>query len=298
MKQFQSAGRFVFVLLLIVSCLSCSLGTEAIPTVPGRPATVATATATGTRLAASPSPLPALPTVQSSDIPIPLPASPTAQSSDTPIPLPTPTVPPPTDLPTPCGQPTGWPAYTVQAGDTLFGIAYNTGISLDQLKLANCLPGDTIYIGQVLFVPFIPYIPPASPTISLGPTIPVPAVPTITVEPGTPPQPPPPSPTGGLPVTPGPTVRVPRLTPAPRSGPRGTVFTISLENFQANENITIQVTDQTTNQVVFTQSVTTDQSGEAIGQFDSHAAQSLGRYILVAFRGAEPVAFEQIEITQ
>src|SRR5690606_40667355 len=59
----------------------------------------------------------------------------------------------PTSAPS-CFVRTDWPAYIVQAGDTLFGIALWTGINVDQLALANCLANpNAISAGQVLRVP-------------------------------------------------------------------------------------------------------------------------------------------------
>ena len=43
--------------------------------------------------------------------------------------------------------------YTVKAGDTLYGIARNYGISVDELKAANNLTSNTLTIGEVLIIP-------------------------------------------------------------------------------------------------------------------------------------------------
>lgn len=43
--------------------------------------------------------------------------------------------------------------YTVKAGDTLYGIARNYGISVDELKAANNLSSNTLTIGEVLIIP-------------------------------------------------------------------------------------------------------------------------------------------------
>ena len=43
--------------------------------------------------------------------------------------------------------------YTVQKGDTLYGIANNYGISVDELKAANNLSSNTLTIGKVLLIP-------------------------------------------------------------------------------------------------------------------------------------------------
>ncbi len=53
-----------------------------------------------------------------------------------------------------CVVPNGWVAYTVQAGDTLAGIASVYGLTAEQLASANCLQNpDLIYEGQLLAVP-------------------------------------------------------------------------------------------------------------------------------------------------
>lgn len=49
-----------------------------------------------------------------------------------------------------------WAVYTVEPGDTLTSLAGQLGISVEELKLANCLTSDTINAGQNLYVPFIP----------------------------------------------------------------------------------------------------------------------------------------------
>ena len=56
-----------------------------------------------------------------------------------------------------CGPPPGWVYYTVQYGDTLYGISQMVGASIYELQLANCMVGQTyIRAGQRLFVPFVP----------------------------------------------------------------------------------------------------------------------------------------------
>ncbi|WP_194841367.1 LysM peptidoglycan-binding domain-containing protein [Salinibacillus xinjiangensis] len=44
-------------------------------------------------------------------------------------------------------------SHTVKAGDTLYGIANQYGVSVDQLKHANGLTGNTIQVGQALAIP-------------------------------------------------------------------------------------------------------------------------------------------------
>jgi LysM repeat protein len=63
-----------------------------------------------------------------------------------------------------CGQPPGWvKAYVVHAGETLFGISQNYGISLSLLKSANCKDDrNLINVGEVLWVPNVPTRTPTS----------------------------------------------------------------------------------------------------------------------------------------
>ena len=58
--------------------------------------------------------------------------------------------------PFPCIPRYSWPIYRVQSGDTLFSLARATGSTVDELKLANCLPDDQIDVGQLLYVPRLP----------------------------------------------------------------------------------------------------------------------------------------------
>jgi LysM repeat protein len=49
-----------------------------------------------------------------------------------------------------------WSDYLVQPGDTLYSLANATGSSVEELMLANCLPDNRIYYGQILYVPHSP----------------------------------------------------------------------------------------------------------------------------------------------
>lgn len=53
--------------------------------------------------------------------------------------------------------------YTVQQGDTLLGIAVKFNVSVDEIKTANALTSDLIFIGQVLVIPVSAEIPAVSP---------------------------------------------------------------------------------------------------------------------------------------
>lgn len=67
--------------------------------------------------------------------------------------------------PFPCMPQNTWPLYSVQRGDTLSYLARATNSTVDGLIQANCLPNDTIYAGQWLYVPQLPIATPtATPT--------------------------------------------------------------------------------------------------------------------------------------
>lgn len=60
----------------------------------------------------------------------------------------------------PCIVRTDWPTYTVQRGETLFGIAQRVGSSVAELTQANCLANaNVLFAGQVLRVPRLPATP-------------------------------------------------------------------------------------------------------------------------------------------
>ena len=87
---------------------------------------------------------------------------------------------PPTRTATPtsttgCRIRTDWPLYTVQQGDTLYSIATRVGLSVYELKRANCLVSDQIWAGQQLRVPYLPWPTPSrTPTATRTPTVPTP----------------------------------------------------------------------------------------------------------------------------
>jgi LysM repeat protein len=96
----------------------------------------------------------------------------------------------PTATPTRCVpyRPAGWVLYTVQSGDTLYGLALSRQTTLAQIQQVNCLSSYALYAGQQI------YLPPASPTptVTTEPTATVPVTPTETIEP---------TPTSTVPVT-------------------------------------------------------------------------------------------------
>jgi len=84
-------------------------------------------------------------------------APPTTQPTATFTPSPFPTVGEPTAQPTPtpttCRPRTDWQVYIVHLNDTLSEIARRYHIQLATLMQANCWTSDTIYAGQLLYVP-------------------------------------------------------------------------------------------------------------------------------------------------
>ncbi len=97
----------------------------------------------------------------------------------------------PSAVPTRCGPPATWIIYIVRPGDTLYRIGLAYGVTVTQLKLANCLTSDNIVSGQRLYVPNVPTRTP-SPTPSLLPSL----TPTATVVLDTP------TPSGDTPIPP------------------------------------------------------------------------------------------------
>jgi hypothetical protein len=105
-----------------------------------------------------------------------------------------------TPLPTPTPRPDGAIVHIVQAGDTLFGIARQYGVSLDDLyRLNHLTPESIVELGQTLVVktatataapPTVTYTPSATPT-AVPPT---PTLPPPTATPTVPPTPQPPAP--------------------------------------------------------------------------------------------------------
>jgi len=104
--------------------------------------------------AAQTTPLPAWPL--STPVVTPLPAAtdvlltPTASPSPTPVP-PTPTV-VPLLFPS-CPPPAGWRPYWIQPGDTLYALAWRAGTSAFVLRQANCLEGEIIHAGRIIYLP-------------------------------------------------------------------------------------------------------------------------------------------------
>ncbi len=79
---------------------------------------------------------------------------------------------PPTLTPIPCGPPRSWVLYTVRPGDTLYHLSILLGVSVNQLKIANCSFSDIIRAGQQIYVPYLPVTstPSSSQTATSTPT--------------------------------------------------------------------------------------------------------------------------------
>lgn len=107
------------------------------------------------------------PTLEATGTPPPMPSetllptlTPTAiPPSITPSPTPEPTA---TFTLTPCHIASGWVAYVVQPGDTLFTVGLRYNVTTDQLRVGNCLSSDTLFAGQVIYVPPLPPAPSAT----------------------------------------------------------------------------------------------------------------------------------------
>ncbi|HHS96507.1 MAG TPA: LysM peptidoglycan-binding domain-containing protein [Chloroflexi bacterium] len=99
----------------------------------------------------------------------------TPPTSTPPPPPPTPTPgPSPTPRATPTPRPDGAIVHVVQPGDTLYSIALQYGVSVEQIQELNAGslgPNNLIYVGQELVIA----IPSATPTPSPGPTTPTPS---------------------------------------------------------------------------------------------------------------------------
>lgn len=120
---------------------------------------------------------------------------------------PAPNTPRPTAVPTRCGPPATWIVYVVRPGDTLYRIGLAYGVTVTQLKLANCLVSDNIVAGQRLYVPNVPtrtpsVTPSLTPSLTPSSTVPLdtstpsgdtPVPPTATDVPASPTNPPAPT---------------------------------------------------------------------------------------------------------
>ncbi len=77
------------------------------------------------------------------------------ETPPSPVPSPTqgPTPTPPSVLYPTCTPPAGWLPYRVRAGDTLYNLAWRAGTSPLLIQQANCLVGETLTVGRILYLP-------------------------------------------------------------------------------------------------------------------------------------------------
>ncbi len=84
------------------------------------------------------------------------------ETPPSPVPSPTlgPTPTPPSVLYPTCTPPAGWRPYRVQSGDTLYSLAWRAGTSPLLIQQANCLVGETLTPGRILYLPPQFFAPP------------------------------------------------------------------------------------------------------------------------------------------
>ena len=134
----------------------------------------------------------------------------------------------PTPTRVPCGPPFNWVYYSVQPGDTLYGLAVRYGTSVYALARANCMLGYMLRVGQSIYVPPVTVTPTRVPSVTPRPTAslvsPSPTVTATGIAPSHTPTPtssvaPTTTPTTGPSETPSPVTpsvtHTPTLTPLP-----------------------------------------------------------------------------------
>ena len=162
MRSLQQYRLFVTLFILpilvivgvVVAITFVAGGDEGEPTetVGGAAPTTAGAVLPGTT-ASSQAPIVTMPAIAAAPTQTPVP-EPTPTVQPTPTVSPTPTM-PPVDTPTP--EPEGPIEYAVQDGDTLFTIAVEFGVSVQDLVEFNDLPDENfVFVGQVLEIPTDP----------------------------------------------------------------------------------------------------------------------------------------------
>jgi LysM repeat protein len=90
--------------------------------------------------------------------PVTAPATTVAPATSPAAPPPSPTPPPPTAtfssiLFPSCAAPAGWLPHWIESGDTLYSLAWRAGTTVYALSEGNCIEGETIYPGRVLYLP-------------------------------------------------------------------------------------------------------------------------------------------------
>ncbi len=151
-RSLWKIGALVLVVVLVGTLGGCTREKKAPTPVPSPSVAAATATPAPAETVVrvgSPTPVTgagAATTPAPAETPTPVPPA-------VPTRLPTPTpVPPAAPAPAPTA-PAGGTTYVVQAGDTLFSIAVRFGTTVEAIRQANNLTGDTIYVGQTLVIP-------------------------------------------------------------------------------------------------------------------------------------------------
>lgn len=99
--------------------------------------------------------------------------------------------------------------YVVQAGDTLYSVARKHHATVAEIKQANGLTSDYIYVGQVLIIPKKQQPPQSQPPATPPPATQPPTAPPPVVQP----------PAGQPPATPPPATQPPATTPPPAAQP-------------------------------------------------------------------------------
>jgi LysM repeat protein len=67
-----------------------------------------------------------------------------------------------------CSPPRGWSAYTVRRGDTLSRLSQRLGVSVAQIKKANCLGGSNkLKVGKTIYLPHPSYAPYMAPPMGI-----------------------------------------------------------------------------------------------------------------------------------
>lgn len=82
--------------------------------------------------------------------------------------------------------PTGWDVYTIQADDTLFELATEAGLSVEQVMAVNCLTSDALSIDQRIYLP-VPITPTPTEATAPPPGENQPPAPTSPSQPSAPP---------------------------------------------------------------------------------------------------------------
>lgn len=84
-----------------------------------------------------------------------------------------------------CAVPVGWQPYMVATGDTLSGLAFNLGTTVDVIQNGNCITNaDSIFVGQVVYLPNLPIG--ATAVLTIPPTFIVPTQPISPIRTSTP----------------------------------------------------------------------------------------------------------------